>query len=161
MRQHCKIRSQKNKDRNSWTGFFRYKISAIKYPCKYYNKISNLRDFGKIPDELSNHQFLKRECSMELITKKQTRSLILIFPALRFTFGFYKYVIGHSPNNASMILRAAQCRSAVVPQEPARTAEERQINRLTVHNVISITHDDEYNKENNIKFVSTKKPYIH
>ena len=97
----------KNKDRSSWTGFFRYKISTIRCHCKFYNKTSNLRDFGKIPDELSNHQFLKKGCSMELITNKQTHSPVLIFPVFKFTFGFHKYVISHSPNNASTILRAA------------------------------------------------------
>jgi hypothetical protein len=97
----------KNKDRSSWTGFFRYKISTIRYSCKFYNNTSNLRDFGKIPDELNNHQFLKKDCSLDLTTKKQTHSLVLIFPALKFTLGFYKYLTGHSPNNASTILRTA------------------------------------------------------
>jgi len=43
---------------------------------------------------------------MGLTTKKQTHSLVLIFPALKFTFSLYKYVTAHSPNIASMILRA-------------------------------------------------------
>jgi len=44
---------------------------------------------------------------MGLTTRKQTHSLVLIFPALKFTFGLYNCVIAHSPNIASMILRVS------------------------------------------------------